>query len=354
MPTTWSVLLWMAVQDGLEAFADKDVSEAQAAFAGDGGAGLEVSICLNQNDGSSIIDPRTDARTPGVGVTSVEQHLEMRQGNWRSSDQRVLILWGHGDEPGPNPQAAIQARTVPEPGMIVEIFQRHSDWPLPTVIGYDACTMALADVLAELARITEGRPPGPMPILVASQIDEPAEGWPYQTLFDRLLADLDVDAARFASIVVEVYSDLIKAEKDAYSIGAFDPSHITALQDPVRRMVDEQLTMSPKPRATAIFDRIESAQGKGVGNGSYDIKKLAQLLSPGPPADAIAAALKGLTRDLRADDAHKDFGGLSIVLPHESDTAGAAKLSSQFAQDSRWLKFWQECIAGPLAPSTMA
>ncbi|MET0740520.1 MAG: clostripain-related cysteine peptidase [Candidatus Nanopelagicales bacterium] len=336
----------MAVDGGLERFARRDLDEAQAAVAGLVGTELEISVCMNENGMSTVTDPRTATVTPRPGVTSVEQLLAMEQDSWGRCDQRILILWGHGDEPQPDANAALEARTVPEPGAVVDIFRRHSEWGLPTVIGYDACTMALADVVWELRLITEARPAEQMPVVVASQIDEPADGWPYRTLLGRLIQDFDIDANSFASIVVDTYAEQVKAAKDIYSIGAFDPSAVTGLKDAVSSLVSQQLGLRPKPRPEPIFTAIEVAQWPGVGDSTYDVKRLADLLVPGPLAGTIATALGPLTVAHRTDDDHRVFGGLSVVLPSETDASGADKLSSQFARESQWLRFWQECIAG--------
>ena len=67
------------------------------------------------------------------------------------------------------------------------------------IVGMDACLMAMTEVAYQIKDYAD--------ILVASEENEPGDGWPYDTILAQLVANPAITSAQLASVIVDKYID---------------------------------------------------------------------------------------------------------------------------------------------------
>lgn len=87
------------------------------------------------------------------------------------------------------------------------------------IVGMDACLMAMTEVAYQIKDYAD--------ILVASEENEPADGWPYDTILDQLVVDPTMSSEQLARTIVDTYIDSYPSYNVTQS--AIDLSHMDTL-----------------------------------------------------------------------------------------------------------------------------
>jgi Clostripain family len=195
----WTVVVWAAVTADLdEAFA-ADLSEVDLAVGAIRAGAIE--LMLGFTPGSTPATKKLIGKKPGnLGELADGNALRgalARNARWNDvKRKRLLVLWGHGAD-GVGGDTAL---AVPAAQEVVKAFPGPpGNLPKPPdIIGYDACRMASAPTVLELARSL------PDSVFIGSMIPEPASGWPYAELLRVLVDNAAADAA--AAAIVQSYA----------------------------------------------------------------------------------------------------------------------------------------------------
>jgi len=155
------------------------------------------------------------------------------------AEHYMLNLWGHGKSWKGMPLEDHELLTLDE--MDHALSGQTFD-----IIGFDACTMGCFETYYQLKEHAE--------IIIASEMEETIEGWPYDLILKRIVEEDELVPEELSKLIIEEYVDW----SERYS-GV--PSGLTAVRTdelPVEELDDfsEQLTLS----LPYYFDEVEDAR----------------------------------------------------------------------------------------------
>jgi hypothetical protein len=251
----WTIMVYMAGDNNLSAAGDSDLDEMRRV-----GSTEDVNVLVEFDNAGDAGTRRIRVCSDGVGEAS-ESLGETDSGSpevlssfiaWASesypADRYALILWNHGNGWAPTEMDRI-ARSVGSPGYSEREISERSASPLgrvffrrslesifslasPTeraicsddgsghsldtielgrvialavermgqpfdLLGMDACLMSNIEVAYQLRDYVR--------YIVASEENEPADGWPYESVLARITADPGMDTSEFARHIVSDY-----------------------------------------------------------------------------------------------------------------------------------------------------
>ncbi len=387
----WTVMIWMAGDNDLESFGDRDLAEMKRVGSTDA---INVTVQFD-----SMRDDRTrryyvrEGGRPGDDV--VEELGETNTGDpavaadffrWAieryPSDRLLGVIWNHGsgiDET--DVYARGGARGVPERGLVraalsgrhrralfsstvaqatqdraiayddtsrdfldnVELKRVLADVKKQTgrvldVLGFDACLMNMIEVAYQLK--------GTARVVVGSEELEPGDGWPYDRVLKSLAAAPGVSAADLGAQIVDHYIDSYRAGSITQS--ALDLSRL----DDVARAVDafaKALTKAIRDAAeyTAVTKSLNATQRFDTPD-FVDLGHFCQELAKRSRAAGVKKAAKATLDALGAQNGfvlaerHKGSGvsnasGAAIYFPRGPVNKVYGRLD--FAKATAWRAF---------------
>lgn len=299
----WTVMVFMgaATIDGeapLHVAADDDITELRGAA---GVAGLNIFVQRHDGVGEVSrlhIGPQGEKAPP---VPKNEQALEqgaalshfiqwsLATAEHRPQDHSMLVLWGHAYDFALGRRrtrtGAIDALDFAELGGTLKQLQQwylrhlgvngHSTAARLDIIGFDACDVATVEMAVQLSPYAR--------FLLASQVAIPIPGWPYHTIFDRIITP---HGARMCPIELGTYA----VRRFCESYGASTPvalSFINLAKGPV-------LARQVRDLSTALVEALLTSDSRGV---LLDVFKRAQTVPDRPYIDVGDFCL-GLMREL--------------------------------------------------------
>lgn len=202
-----------------------------------------------------------------------------------------------------------------------------------SVIGMDACLMAMAEVQYQVRRFAD--------VMVASQEVEPLKGWPYTPIVQALNAKPAMSPRELGALIVHEYErsypgqavtqsavDLSKAEQTAQHVRAFSQAMIDAypndglLQAAFRAAAGSLRGQFEDPDYVDLAEFVHRLLAGYYEQGGYDAAVLASgkqlrdwLRSPPSDGPLIACSPAGNYKDL-------PVSGASIYLPASYVPAG--------------------------------
>lgn len=220
------------------------------------------------------------------------------------------------------------------------------------LLGMDACLMSNLEVAYELR--------GDVRCVVASEEDEPAGGWPYTAVLEKLTRDPAQPAGQLATSIVREYHDAYSDSTRAVTQAALDLQKLDPLLAPLDALADAA--------AGGIVERIgeiwqaQLNSARFAGDSLWDLLHLGSELRKLTADAAVARAAEGVCAALRPGagpviaEAHRgaavaDCGGLSAYLPALTDVS-LSYPELAFARDRSWLEFlrtYRRALA-PAAP----
>ncbi len=233
-----------------------------------------------------------------------------------------------------------------ELGKVLAIIQKLLDQPLD-LLGMDACLMNNLEVAYQSAPYVR--------YLVASEDLEPNDGWPYDTILQKLVDDPDMTTAELGTVIVEEYlksyEDYVASGQRNVTQAAVDLSAISQVTQPLdafanllTESMDQDLisTLWWAQRRSANFNR----------RTLWDLRQFCQEFQQETEDDAlktaagdvIVALQKGAEQYVVAEEhggnAVAHCGGVSIYMPNDGVSRFYGGL--EFAKDLKWAKMLQD------------
>ena len=226
-----------------------------------------------------------------------------------------------------------------ELGKVLAQVEEKLDRPLD-LLGMDACLMSNLEVAYQAQPYVR--------YVVASEENEPGDGWPYDAVLGRLAQSPDLPTSELAAHIVDAY---IKSYVDRNYSGpvtqaALDLSRVEALADPIDELADALVEHMPDAAM-----ELWSAQRKSAHfwhNTLWDVAHLCQELGELTSDDAVRQAAEGVHSALAADpencviaEGHNGAkvercAGVTIYLPALMDISRYYG-ELDYAQKHRWL-----------------
>jgi hypothetical protein len=222
-----------------------------------------------------------------------------------------LVVWDHGgglqgaawDDASRGDRLTIREIRAAIDAATVERFD---------LVGFDCCQMAMT----ELAFALDGR----AGIFVASQENEPGDGWAYDRVLGRMLATPGMSGAELGSAIVDTYAAAYAGQL-GITLSATDLARLDGVEAALDRFVDAAKSASAADRV-GLAAAASAAQRFPSGGGApwrdlVDFMEEAETRCAAPAIDdaarGVAAAVRG------AVYAHAgtvpDAEGLGINLP---------------------------------------
>jgi len=393
-------MVFMAGDNNLSAAGDADLAEMRRVGSDD-----RVSVVVEFDNAGDAGTRRFYIRKDGVGE-AVETLGETDSGSpevlsdfiaWAAdaypAERYALILWNHGGGWAPTEVDRV-ARAVASPGYNGRELAERSSSPLGRVVfrsslerifrlaspteraicsddgsGHSLDTLELGRVIARGAE-TIGRPfdvlgmdaclmsnlevayqvRDHVRIMVASEETEPGDGWPYDRVLGRLIADPAVATADFAASIVSDYVAWYRERGHAGGVTqtALDLAALDALTGPLDGFADRLATVMP-----AVYADVWKAQRGSTRfchNTLWDLGDFCSQLAERTAeteletaARAVVAALdcgtgSPVLAERHSGDAVADCRGVTIYLVPPMTELSRFYNELDFAADHRWLQ----------------
>ena len=219
------------------------------------------------------------------------------------------------------------------------------------LLGLDACLMSCLEVAFEARPHVE--------VLVASEADEPVDGWPYARVLGALAAEPTLSARPFAARIVEEYAEDYRARgyQGDVTLAAFDLQRLGPLVGRLDELAAALVAELP-PAAEAAW-KAQRATPHFCRQTQWDLARLAENLAGGAAGAPVREAAKAIGESLRpAADGPAlasrqsgagvaGCGGLALYLPplvrvspYYADLAFA-----RGCRWSRWLAAYHQALA---------
>lgn len=212
--------------------------------------------------------------------------------------------------------------------------------PKLDIIGFDACLMGMIEVGFELRDCAQ--------YMIASEEEEPWDGWPYDWFLSYLAAEPSYSPAQLCSLVVLTYADYWSVKpwaKDEYgqTLSAIDLGDIRQVSAQTDSMVNAIIDGNSWPDVMSARPQAENFLPSKYCD-LYDIADLLSVSVTDPTIVNAANSLKGALSDAiiinRAEARHQYAHGLSIYFPQELYAFDFHyTLTPSFADSSNWITF---------------
>lgn len=403
----WTFMVYMAGDNSLSDAGDTDLAEMRKV-----GSTADANVIVQfdnagtegtrrfrvQKGGNDLLESlgKTDSGDPKVLLAFVEWAL----GKY-PADRYALILWNHGGGWEPSEMDRI-ARSVKARGYSDRESIERSATPLrraffrPTLetifnltspqeraicsddgSGHSLDTVELGNVLADIKKMLNGKKLDMLGMdaclmsnlevayqakpyvgyVVASEESEPNEGWPYEAVLSKLVANPAISTADFASHIVHAY---VKSYIDMHYTGdvtqsAFDLAQAAALTTSLDHLADALIARLP-----AAANQIWKAQRRtkrfwhntlaDITNFGEEMKKATRNAAIRGAADEIRVALQSGAGKFVLAESHNGSGvtrcgGATIYLPSALTGISRYYADLAYAKDHRWLAMLQAYLA---------
>ena len=317
----WTLMIYMAADNDLERFAIDDLNELEALRLPEG---VNIVVLVDrsprydQRNGNwsdtrvGTIQPDDDPYNVGTVLQSVGEwntgsasslagFIDWAVQN-KPAEHYGLVLWGHG-------------RGIT--GVVVD-GTSGNDWLTPVelrqaidasqvgrlpFVGFDTCLMAGVETLAALA--------GRADVVLASQEEEPGEGWNYTRWLSQVFADGEADALELATTGIAAYRAEYAGRRDL-TLSALDPDGYGALLAAVDGFA------RAARGATSEDWRLLQVARRAAPDFDYD--KLVDLI-------AVTQALGLASAPLAEAARHLSEAAAAVVIDHSAMMANTHGLS---------------------------
>lgn len=350
----WTVMVFMAGDNNLSVAGDSDLAEMRRVGSSD-----QVNVLVEFDNAGHDGTRRIRVARGGVNE-AIETLGETDSGSpevlsdfisWAAqnypADRYALVLWNHGGGWAPSEMDRI-ARAVASPGYNERELAERSASPLGRVLfrssleqvfglpgageraicsddgsghsldtielgrviargvetigqpfdllGMDACLMSNLEVAYQLRKHVR--------CMVASEENEPGDGWPYERILARLVADPGMTAADFAAHIVGDYIAWYRERSYAGNItqAAIDLGKLSSITGPVDDFANKLTTVMP-----TVYPQLWKAQRESVRfshNTLWDLGHFCRELEKRCPDTGIVNAAQAVWAALEAGDGH--------------------------------------------------
>jgi len=220
------------------------------------------------------------------------------------------------------------------------------------LLGCDACLMSMLEVAYQLK--------GSCHYFVASQEEEPGDGWPYDAILNRLVGKPSTPPDLLAATIVEEYNRFYRDRYPNLPVtqAALDLDRLDGLAFAVDELADSLLAVfeSDRQRGNALISLALYDVQKFTDRDYVDLAHFCGLLAEQDPGTTIASAAQGALDRIQCDrdtsplvaEGHSGPGmrhanGISIYLPERIFSPLYERL--EFAKEHRWDEFLKAKLA---------
>ena len=362
----WTVMVYMGADNDMDEVALADLNEMEEAGSTDN---FTVVVQLDQRNGGAkrYLVVRDDDPTK-VSSQLLDDLSEVNMGDpqvladfvkWGTTtypaQHYMLVLWNHGTGwvprvPRPKPRAVVYDDTDNDQLSTPELRQALSQAGVfVDILGFDACLMQMAEIAYEVK--------GYAGYMVASEENEPWEGWPYDRLLSRLVSNPTMTPLELAKAIVDEY--MASVDSTGWTLSVVDLSQMgnvgAALDGLAQALIDAWSQY--KDDILLAIENTQHFDIAGSFGGQYsdyrDLVHFAMLLGNGvndPSVKGAASSLLDVLSEAIPYSRYKgsvveNAHGLSIYLPDSfvSALSKRTKLNQYrsllLAQDTNWDEF---------------
>jgi len=213
------------------------------------------------------------------------------------------------------------------------------------LLGMDACLMSNLEVAYQVRDFVK--------YIVASEENEPFDGWPYGAVLEKLVNDPDMPTVDFATHIVNEYIASYETTNFTITQAAMDISKVNDLANPLGELAEALIAHMP----TAAYE-IWTAQRKTAAkfwyNTLWDVAHFCKRLEQGTTDDAMKLAAKSVQEALETGpdnfvvaESHRgekveQCGGVTIYLKPPPSEISRFYADLDFPADHAWGKLLDE------------
>ena len=214
------------------------------------------------------------------------------------------------------------------------------------LVGCDACLMSMLEVAYQLKSCCR--------YFVASQEEEPGDGWPYDAILKRLVANPEMTADLLSSVIVEEYNRFYRVRFPNLPVtqAALDLDRVDALADATDQLADVlRSSLETNWQSTSALISLAMYDVQRFADRDYvDLVHFCQLLSEGNPGSAIGEAASRVYALVKRDrlatpvlaEGHggpgmRHVNGISVYVADRTVSPLYERL--EFTKEHRWNEF---------------
>jgi hypothetical protein len=214
------------------------------------------------------------------------------------------------------------------------------------LLGCDACLMNMLEVAYQVR--------GSCQYLVASQEEEPGDGWPYDLILGKLTANPQMTPALLAATIVQEYNRFYRENYPNLPVtqSALDLDKLEALAEAVDQLADTlRATLEADWKGGNAMISLALYEAQKFADRDYvDLIHLCQLLARQNPETAVAGAASGVINLIKRGGEESPLvaeghsgpgmrfaGGVSIYFPERAISPLYERL--EYAKERRWDQF---------------
>lgn len=317
--TEWTILIYMAADNGLHNYAIQDIEEMELSQFGD-----EANIIV-QMDGDQNSDLPNTYRyrikyhpEDGIQSTIISDLGETNSGSYLTlksfvewgfdrykSDKDALVIWSHGNGWVKNLNGKGIAPDNDSESFISmsehEMQSALENTPLDLLI-YDACNMQSIENLTELKGVAD--------YIIGSEATVPSTGLPYSQVFDYWESAVNIDSlvANIPKIYVDAYRPGNLYNPGPYlkrtTYSTVKMSAFTEFEASLNAYLDKW-----SGRTDLFIDARENINEFGISSTDVDIKELLQYLNENSDIPELVHHSNELYNQL-----------LEVIISHDSSS----------------------------------
>lgn len=209
------------------------------------------------------------------------------------------------------------------------------------IIGFDACLMSMIEITYQIRN-------GPK-IIVASEENEPGNGWPYDDILIHLVDSPQMPPENFASIIVQdyvtSYQNGDQGNSDDVTLSAFWVDEVASTVIPKVNAFAEFINQNLETYWQEIVDAVDNTENYGypayrdICDFACEVKKRISNIELQNVTIDLVAAIEGAIIDEAHGRNHPDSHGLSVYLPSSENGYYYNYENLDFAIESRWDEF---------------
>lgn len=212
---------------------------------------------------------------------------------FRSSLQKIFSLSGPAERAICSDDGSGHSLDTIELGKVIASGAETIGQPFD-LLGMDACLMSNLEVAYQVRKHVR--------YVVASEENEPGEGWPYDRILDRLMADPGMGTADFASNIVADYVDWYKQHRPGNVVtqAALDLGRLAQMTGPLDEFAGQLTTAMAD-----VYPHIWKAQRTATRfwhNTLWDLGHFCQELGQTSQAAAVNEAARAVWTALEPGD----------------------------------------------------
>jgi hypothetical protein len=213
------------------------------------------------------------------------------------------------------------------------------------LLGMDACLMSNLEVAYQVRDFVK--------YIVASEENEPFDGWPYGAVLEKLVNNPDIQTADFASHIVKEYIDSYEPTNFTVTQAAMDISKVKELVNPLDELAQALIAKMPAA-AYEVWTAQRKPAAKFWHNTLWDIAHFCERLEQGTEHDSVKLAAKSVQKALetRPDnfvvvESHRGekvehCGGVTIYLKPPPSEISRFYADLDFTTDHAWGQLLKE------------